>query len=232
MLAPTRGPQCPQSALRFADARAAVALLAAQPGIARVFLLGHSLGAMLAPRIAQGDARIAGLILMAGPTRPLAQVVVDQFKYLASLPGADAPVLRQELQSAQLAEREADSPALRPSQTVDLAGSPVPAAYLLDLRGYHPATVAATLHLPLLVLQGARDYQVTAPDYEGWQRALAHDPLASFHLYPGLDHLFMPSSSPGASLGTPADYAHPAHVAPAVVADIAACLHAPATAAH
>ncbi|MGC2620108.1 MAG: alpha/beta fold hydrolase, partial [Acidobacteriaceae bacterium] len=61
------------------DARAAVALLATHADIdpQRIFVLGHSLGAMLAPRIAQGDKQVAGLIIMAGPTRPFEQVLVE-----------------------------------------------------------------------------------------------------------------------------------------------------------
>jgi dienelactone hydrolase len=62
----------------ISDARAAVALLAKQPKInsARVFLLGHSLGAYLAPRIAAGNSQIAGIVLLAGNTRPIEQLIV------------------------------------------------------------------------------------------------------------------------------------------------------------
>jgi pimeloyl-ACP methyl ester carboxylesterase len=55
------------------DAGAAVALLRNRTGIRanRIYVLGHSLGAMLAPRIAAADPAVAGLVLMAGPVRSL-----------------------------------------------------------------------------------------------------------------------------------------------------------------
>src|SRR5262249_57372826 len=60
------------------DAIAAASMLRSQPRIdpARVFVLGHSLGGMLVPRIAAADAKLAGVIVMAGgppaphPPRP------------------------------------------------------------------------------------------------------------------------------------------------------------------
>ena len=40
----------------------------------------------------------------------------------------------------------------------------MPAPYWLDLRDYRPAELAATLDLPIVLLQGGRDYQVTVAD--------------------------------------------------------------------
>ncbi len=58
----------------------------------------------------------------------------------------------------------------------------------------------------MLILRGDRDYQVTEADFSGWKNALSGKPEVSFKVYPGLFHLFMPSSSAGPGLGTPADY--------------------------
>ncbi len=65
------------------DALAAVKKMRETRGVRadRVFVLGHSLGGMLAPRIAAGDPSIAGLIVMAGAARPLEQAIVDQTRY-------------------------------------------------------------------------------------------------------------------------------------------------------
>jgi fermentation-respiration switch protein FrsA (DUF1100 family) len=100
-------------------------------------------------------------------------------------------------------------------------GSVIPGSYFLDLRSYHPAEVAARLKIPMLILRGERDYQVTAEDTDGWKKALAGKANVSFTTYPGLYHLFMPSTSPGTGLGTPADYQKPGHVTPPVIDDIA-----------
>jgi dienelactone hydrolase len=81
--------------------------------------------------------------------------------------------------------------------------------------------VAAQLKIPMLILRGERDYQVTSEDFDGWKKALAGKPKVTLKVYPGLFHLFMPSSSPGTGLGTPADYQKPGHVVEPVIEDIA-----------
>lgn len=206
------------------DARAAVALAAKQPMIdpKRIFVLGHSLGGYLAPRIAQNDPQVAGLILLAGSCRPLEQIVIEQIRYLVGVSGLPADQAQERIAQADQDAKEIESPDLKKSDSVQLAGVPVPASYFLDLRGYHPGEVAASLSIPILVLRGARDYQVTAADFDAWKSALDGHANAAFKLYPGLTHLFMPSSTAGDGLGTPQDYEHPGHVDPQVVHDIAA----------
>ena len=93
----------------------------------------------------------------------------------------------------------------------------IPAAYWLDLRGYQPAAVAKTLTMRLLVLQGARDYQVTTADFAGWQAALAGRPNATLRLYPDLNHAFIA----GTGKITPAEYFEPGHVDEKVIVEIA-----------
>lgn len=203
------------------DARAAVELAARQPEIdgRRVFVLGHSLGGTLAPRIAKGEPAVAGLVLLAGGVRPLERAIVEQLRYLASLPspGADAA----SIQAAEQAAREIASPTLAPTTMVKVLGTQVPGSYFLDLRGYDPPQAAAALHLPVLVLQAERDYQVTTSEYQAWKVALANAPHPRFEVYPGLFHLFMPSTTAGGGLGSPADYGKPGHVVEPVIAVIA-----------
>ena len=68
------------------DAVAAAALLQKTPGIdpKRVFVLGHSLGGYLMPRIALAakPLHLAGFISMAGLTRPLDDTILRQMTYL------------------------------------------------------------------------------------------------------------------------------------------------------
>jgi fermentation-respiration switch protein FrsA (DUF1100 family) len=98
------------------------------------------------------------------------------------------------------------------------------AAYWLNLRGYDPAAEARKLDRPILVLQGERDYQVTLADFTGWRHALDRQRDVTFHLYPGLDHLFLM----GTGKSTPAEYRQPGHVAEVVVRDIATWITAQA----
>jgi dienelactone hydrolase len=77
--------------------------------------------------------------------------------------------------------------------------------------------VAATLRLPMLVLQGERDYQVTMTDFAAWKQALGGRPSVMLKTYPALNHLFVAGSGPS----LPAEYAARAHVDAAVIGDIA-----------
>jgi len=201
------------------DARAAAALLASRPEVRKdhIYILGHSLGGMLAPRIAEGDDHIAGIIIMAGSTRPLGQIVVDQVKYLSSLSGPVGDGAKKQIGAAEKFAQDYDSPALKPGETVSMMGIPVPGSYVLDLRTYDPAATAARLKIPILVLQGLSDYQVTRADLEGWEKALAGHNNTTVKTYPGLCHLFTPGGDPP----SPADYDKPGHVAKSTLEDIA-----------
>ncbi len=201
------------------DAVQAVAQLRAAPEVdpRRVFLAGHSLGAQMAPRIAQRAPELAGLILLAAPARPLQDIVLEQVRYLAALDGevsADENT-RIELISAQAAAVASLSEDVPVADT--LLG--LPARYWIDLRDYDPVAVAATLPQPILVLQGGRDYQVTATgDFARWREAFAADGRVQFALYPALNHLMITGKGePG-----PAEYATPGQVDEAVIDDIAA----------
>ena len=199
------------------DALAAVALLRALPQIdpARIFVAGHSLGGMVAPRIAAADPKIAGLIIMAGAVRPLELAILDQFQYLAS---ADGTISTEEQKAIDEAHQTvAAVAALTAADAASgryIVGAPV--SYWLDLRGIDPPAEAAKLPQRLLVLQGGRDYQVTVADFERWQAALKPRPAAEFRLYPPLNHLFLPGSGPS----LPAEYYTPGHVPVEVINDI------------
>jgi dienelactone hydrolase len=202
------------------DAEAAVALLASLPEIDHhhVYVLGHSLGGMLAPRIAAEDGEVAGVIIAAGTARPLEEVIVEQLKYIASLHGDATEESKKQIAAAEHAQAEIEDPTLKPGGAVDILGAQIPASYFLDLRAYHPAEAAAKLKVPILVLQGGRDYQVTGRDYDLWKAALGGDPRATFSFYPALTHLF--TTGAGSGPASPSDYAVPGHVSGQVIQDI------------
>ena len=66
------------------DGVAAVKLLRARPEVAhdRIFVVGHSLGAMLAPDVASKARPVAGIVMLAPGGRKLPAVVVQQMRYL------------------------------------------------------------------------------------------------------------------------------------------------------
>jgi dienelactone hydrolase len=201
------------------DVREAVKTLRSNPGIdpARIFVLGHSLGGMLIPRIGTADPSLAGLIVMAGPARSIDEAMVEQTKYIAMADGAVSP--EEQARIDEVAALAARVKALTPDDAKSGASiGGAPAAYWLDLRGYDAPGAAKAVKPPLLVLQGERDYQVTMAEFEKWKAALAGRGSVTFRSYPTLNHLFITGT--GKSL--PAEYQTPGHVAEAVLADIAA----------
>lgn len=205
------------------DALAAAELLRRTPGIdpRRVFLLGHSLGAWLAPLIAAEDSRLAGVILMAAPARPLEQLYVEQIRYILSLDPAPSPAARAKLEEA---EREAAAVRkIRESGQGSERALGAPRAYWLSFRGLDPLSAVARLPVPVIVLHGERDYQVTTEDFRLWRKALEGRHNAVLKLYPGLNHLFQPGS--GAS--APAEYERPGHVSAEVIRDLCEWLASP-----
>lgn len=204
------------------DALAAVALLRRTPGIdaKRIYVLGHSLGAWAAPLIAAADGRLAGVILMAAPARPIEQLYVEQIRYLASLKGEPSAADREKIAEA---EREAAAVGqIREKGEGPERALGAPRSYWLSFRGRDPLAAAAKLGIPVLVLQGGRDYQVTGEDFRLWQRALAGRPGATLKQYPALNHLFQPGQGPG----TPDEYGRPNHVAAEVIEDLCRWLRA------
>lgn len=175
----------------------------------RIFVLGHSLGGMLAPRIASRDARIAGLVIMAGPTRPLEDLILEQTWYLANLSGTD--------QSAQIAAVERNVTKVK---TLNFTGNEfvfgAPRSYWADLATYDPVATAGTLHIPMLILQGLRDYQVTREDFARWNSTFFGNPLVTLKTYPSLNHLFIS----GTGDPTNAEYLVEGHVNASVIRDI------------
>jgi dienelactone hydrolase len=201
------------------DALAAAALLRTARGIdaKKIFVLGHSLGGTLIPRIGKADAAIAGLIILGGTTHSLLDVLVPQTELNFTLHGPMSDAQTKLLESLRQQVARANDPKLTadtPSSEMPLG---IPPSYWLDLRGYHPEQVARGLQQPLLILQGERDYQVTMDDYDTWKRGLAGRSNVEFRVYPKLNHMFMP----GEGVSSDEEYLKPGHVQSQVVEDIA-----------
>ncbi|MCJ7698549.1 MAG: DUF3887 domain-containing protein [Thermoplasmata archaeon] len=196
----------------IADALSAVDVLNSSSVVnhSKIFVLGHSLGGMLAPRIGVQDHRIAGLMILAGPTRHLEDLMLEQTRYLANLSG-----INQSEQIASLEQLVMKVKMLNISLGEDVLGAPK--AYWVDLATYDPVVTAQSLHIPLLILQGKRDYQVTMTDFARWNETFFGNVSVTLKTYPTLNHLFIT----GTGVPTNAEYLIEGHVAEEVVADIA-----------
>ena len=175
-----------------------------------------------AAEFAAADSQIAGLILLAGSTRPLEDMVIEQIADQYAQAGrSNTPESQQAIAKAQADKQAIEDPNLKPGVTLHLAGASIPSDYFLDLRNYDAVKVAAGLKIPILILQGERDYQVTMTDFNNWKRGLGENSNTVYKTYPALNHFFIAGSGPS----TPQEYNTPGHVEADVVEDMANWIH-------
>lgn len=204
-----------------ADAVHALETLRSRPEIdtEMIFLLGHSLGGFLAPRIAAASpAKPAGLVLLAANARPPTVLILDQTRYIVTLDGEvsqQEQIQMHEIEKQVISIRNAVAGQGEPPEGLILGA---PYAYWKDLELYDGPSRAADLGLPILLLQGKRDYQVTREDYELWVATLSTYPDVCFHAYDDVDHLFRRVEG----RSSPEDYLRAAPVERRVIDDIAA----------
>jgi hypothetical protein len=202
------------------DALLAVRLLGENTKVdsKRLFILGHSLGGMLLPWIGSQATGLAGMIIMAGSSRPLEDSILDQFTYLYSLSGPMSEQQRSDMETLKVQVARAKSPELSentPRKDLPIGMWPT---YILSMRDYKPVDVARSLPMPMLLLQGGRDYQVMpTKDFEAWKAGLQDRAKVTFRLFPELNHLMIEGKGPC----RPEEYAIEGHMSEEVVNAIA-----------
>lgn len=197
------------------DAVAALDALRKTKGVDpnQVFLIGHSMGGTAAPIIAQKDGKLAGMVVLAANARPMLALVDAQLRYLALLDDVIDSSEAEQLNQAATA-----------IATVK-AGHPegailgIPAKYWARWDAIDPVAEARKLSIPMFLLQGERDYQVTMQDFSMWQSALSDRPNVKFESFPRLNHMFMGGG--GRSKPSPEEYVEPKHLGRDVVYEIA-----------
>ncbi len=183
----------------------------------RIFLLGHSLGATVAPRIGLEEPDLAGLIIMAGLTRSLEDTILDQYTYIYNLNGKITTQQKAELKTLKEKVDRLKDPNYKDKITPQDLPLGVPIAYWRDLQNNKTLDVAKKINLPMLILQGERDYQVLKSiDFEGWKTALKGRKNVTFKLFPNLNHLFIS----GKGKSTPEEYSIEGHVDEEVIKTI------------
>ena len=179
-----------------------------------IIVLGHSLGGYLLPKIANKSTQISKIILLAGNSRPLDKLIIEQYDYLYKL----TPT--QELKDASLKIKEQIVVLSSKSFNLNTPKEKLPfnlsAYYWQSVLKYNPIKEIQKVKIPILVLQGERDYQVTMKDFELWKTSLKNNKKANFISYPKLNHLFIS----GDNQSEPKEYAIKGTVDGKVITDI------------
>lgn len=197
-----------------ADAHAWAKLIATRTGRRCVWLLGHSEGGLIALQAAQQPEGLCGIILVASPGRPLAQAMREQFR---SNP-ANAPILDSALAMIDAFEagKTVDPATLKPplGQLFPSAVQP----FLIDMFAHDPAVLAGKIALPVLIVQGDQDLQVSMADADALAKGA---PAAERVTLTGVNHVLkhVPPGDRAANLVSYGDAAAP--IAPELVDAVA-----------
>jgi len=180
------------------DALLAAEILQGDPRISQVFLLGHSLGGIVAPRIAE-EAGLDGVVIMASSPRPLHLIWYDQ----------SVNIIRDRVDTGTITQAEADAElAMLATQLEEAKNMPnmtqeelattflfnmFPATYELSVIESLPLPfIARNTNTPVLILQGDRDFQTTVEDdFQIFLDGTAGMNHVTTILYEGLNHLMM-----------------------------------------
>jgi hypothetical protein len=196
------------------DAGAMAAALRRQTGAKCVWVLGHSEGALLAEMMAQHADGICGLVLVSGSGRKAADLLRGQMQ--TALPPQMQPAAL-----STLSELEKGRIVLNPPQAAAVLFRESVQPYMISWFREDPVTLLAAIRLPVLILQGDNDLQISVADAK---LLAAAKPDATLVILPGVNHVL--KAAPADRAGNMATYADPSlPLAPGVVDRIAAFVH-------
>lgn len=188
----------------------------------RVILVGHSMGAMLAPRIAtEANGLFKAMLMIAGTPDSLLDVIVAQNEALIMAMDESEQVQYLEQLDAlkvgvgQLADMDAE-------QTKELSLFGVNAYYFWEMMQHDSVAMLKKLKLPTYIVQGSEDFQIPVESgvekYES--RISDKESFVSFRIYQGLNHFLMAFEGDPADKGTVQEYESPATLDAAAAQDM------------
>lgn len=187
----------------------------------KIYLLGHSMGGMLAPRIdKEADSSFAGLIIMAGSPQKLWEIMKDQNDaVIASMDdGAQKTLATKQVKAEVEKAQNIDNGTLEEAKGQTAFN--LPGVYIKDMDSYDASSILNETSKPVLIMQGTDDFQVSATkDFVMYKTNLTNRSNTVFKLYQGLNHLLMVSKDPGK--GTTEEYKNENNVDTQVIKDIA-----------
>lgn len=160
------------------DAAAWLRQLRADPRFTKVLMAGHSEGALIA-MVACQRAQLDGCVLIAGAGKALDDILRVQLK--PRLP----PDLYAQNERILLALKRGEQVSDVPPALLALY-RPSVQPYLISSLKVDPRAAVGALRMPLLILQGATDLQVSVADAQALSGAA---PAARLVIVPGMNHV-------------------------------------------
>ena len=186
-----------------------------------IFIIGHSMGGMLAPRIDSEGGKYKGLIIMAGTPRKLEDVMLEQNEaVLCSTKGLVNWIVRKQVAKLsglfsglyELSDEEAKKKKVMGGTTL---------YYFKEMGEHSVADYLAITKKPMLIVQGEKDFQVSVEkDFNEYKRLLNDKTNVEFRLYENLNHAFV-NYLYSDILKAKQEYNTERHIGEEVVSDIA-----------
>ncbi len=200
------------------DALLAVEAVMDMPEIdsSRIYILGHSLGGMMMPLIAEDADNAHGFIMMGAPVTPMHELILEQTEYIYNLDGKLA--IRERLsiwQTKNTVNKIAELTDDTKHEAKDLFN--ISPTYWIYLNDYNMLEEVNLIEKPLLIIQGESDYQVPMRDFYALNEVLGDKDNVTMISYDGLGHLMTEAGDPP----SPDDYMIASTVAEDVIDDIA-----------
>jgi dienelactone hydrolase len=160
---------------------------------ANIFIIDHSMGAMLAPRIDAEGGNFKGLIMMAGTLRTLEEVMIEQTdRALASMNKFLKFIAEKQMKKITAAFDGMYEKTDEEAKHIKI-GNGTTLYYFKEMGEHRASDYLNNTDKPMLIMQGEKDFQVKADtDFAGYQNLLKNRKNVSFKLYEGLDHAFVP----------------------------------------
>lgn len=160
-----------------------------------VFLGGHSLGGMVAPAIcllAQEEGlELSGMISLAGSPRNLADIVYDQNYSALQAAGLSEEQIELLIQNTASAVEKIKALTQGSNELI----MDIPEHYWYSLNQVTGEKILNEIQLPMLIMQGAKDFQVTSTDFDSWKALLKGRSNVEFRCYEDLNHVFMKTNN-------------------------------------
>lgn len=178
-----------------------------------VYVLGHSLGAMVAPKIAKEEG-LKKVAMLSASTMKFTDIIYNQqLEYLDSgeIGKAMADFQKQEIAKIKKQIDEMDE---------NTKGNffSMPASYVYSVNKINPVEDIKASDFDVFIGHGSKDFQVKKDELENFKKALNKRDHVTYKLYEGLNHMMMPEDSNDISIEV---YDKENHVSEEVINDLA-----------